>query len=347
MNIRNKPCKIILFFVLVVISFVLLLFSGFHFFTKVSIARNGTPICCDEPLVDFGKIYRPVIGRLKHTFIIRNTSQRTVGLHVPKKSCSCTEAKFTSSEIASGEQTELTITWKVPNHPGNVMVDVVVETSPPGNGQIKLRGKASVVDCLAVDPLEVSFGEVKPNETKISEIVVSIPLGQGSPSDVSFETTGGPHDEFFAALTKIVGHKMFIKASITGQAGEGLRDYSVIVKTGNPDQPRIEIPVHANHLGVYQAKPSAVLLKSAEAGSPIKWVRIISNNNDSSIKIERLVIDNPSLIDVHRRVADDNVVELGLSLKNSNTQDSHTGKVEVFLVGEAKPVTVRYLRVGA
>ena len=90
-------------FSLVVICIALLLFSGFCFFIKVLPAGTDTPICCDEPLVDFGKIYRPVQGKLNHTFIINNTSQRTVKLYIPQKSCSCTEAKFTSDEIGPGE----------------------------------------------------------------------------------------------------------------------------------------------------------------------------------------------------------------------------------------------------
>ena len=343
MKLTNKPCKVVFFFIFMAICIVLL-FSGFCFFTKVLPAFNDTPICCDEPLVDFGKIYRPVQDKLKHTFIIRNTSQRTVKLHVPQKSCSCTEAKFKSEEIGPGEQTEFAIAWKVPNRPGNLMVNVIVETLPP-IGQIKLQGKASVVDCFDVDPLEVSFGDVKPNETKNREIVISFPLDKRLSNDISFEATEGTHDEFLAELTRFVGKKMFIKASITGQAGEGLKDYSIIVKTGNPDQPKIEIPVHVNHLDVFQAKPSAVLL-SAKANSPIKWIRIISNNN-SLVKIERLVIDNSSLIDVQRKESGGNSVELGLFLKNSHSQEYNTGKVEVFLVGEAKPVTVRYVCLGA
>jgi hypothetical protein len=343
MSLSKKTTKVILSFISVIVCLTLLLLFGFHYLIKDSLLGDKNVISCDESSFDFGELYRPVRGKLKHTYIIKNTSPRSVKLNVSKKTCNCTEVNFSSTTVPSGGKTELTIAWDAPNRPGDTMLGAVVETVPPGDGEIKLYGKVSVKDCITVEPLQISFGNVKPNEIKTKEIKISAPLGKSLQDNISFLVKESLNHEFRTEFTKITNHKMVVKASILGQAGKGYMDYLLVVKTGEPIQPEIEIPINANHLDAYIAKPAAVFLKKDQTENQTKWVEIISNV-DIPAKIDKIVIDDPTGISAQVQESDSSV-KLGLKQKSEKEENGpYVGTVKAFIVGQDNPVLIRYMR---
>jgi hypothetical protein len=57
----------------------------------VSATRQQTSkLRCDNPVVDFGRIYRPT-GIISHTFIVFNASDSMQKVRVLRSSCGCTK----------------------------------------------------------------------------------------------------------------------------------------------------------------------------------------------------------------------------------------------------------------
>lgn len=304
--------------------------------------KKTQPLWCENAVIDFGYVYRPVNELVEHMYRIENTSSKPLKLKIAGKSCTCEKIELTHDQLNPGQFTELQMSWKVPSQLGPHAFEVFVEAVPKELGQVRLYGKISVIDHFVVEPFEISFGNIKPNETITKELKIQAPPGYDFSPNLSFSIKNDPNKTLRISTKQKTTYKMVLEISLTGQACMGLKDYGIIMKTGNPVQPEIQIPVHVNHLDLYQVQPAVVVFNKNQINNDAKWIKIISNSKTLA-KIERFIVDNPSMIDVHPRICDSDEMELGLSLKKSNPQGSHTGKIEVFLLGQAHPVIVRYL----
>ena len=94
--------------------------------------KSNEIIKCNEPLVGFGKFYPPFRQEFKHSFKIKNISGQNVKLFIASKSCSCSEISLGSKELARGKETELNVTWRVPNVPGDSGFGISLKTVPSG-----------------------------------------------------------------------------------------------------------------------------------------------------------------------------------------------------------------------
>jgi hypothetical protein len=137
-------------------------------------------------------------------------------------------------------------------------------------------------------------------------------------------------------------YKMIFDISVTGQAGKGVTNDLLIINTEDPAQPKIEIPIQANHLDLYEVKPPIVTLNNEQSSKDVKWVEIIGYNG-LVFQINRIVIDDPSLVAIESPSNNNDKTQFGICLKNSKPQKSKTGKIEVFVEGQIKPLIVHYL----
>lgn len=306
-------------------------------------SKKDQPLFCQNRNVDFGHIYRPVTKSVEHSYTIENTSSKPVELRIASKSCACAKAELTRTFIRPEEVAELQIAWKVSSQPGQQNFGVFVETLPSGSGGIEVGGTIFVRDHFVVEPQEISFGDIKPGQAKTRRFLVQAPSGQNLPAGLSCSIEANHGNELRVTRIQASDYKMTFDVSISGQTGQGQKHCAVIIVTGDPVQPEIQIPVSVNHLDVCQVQPAIVMFSKAQNGKEPKWVTVVSNT-DSPVMIQKVVVDKPSLVGVQIQKSDSINPKLGLYVKDSHQQkEPCTGAVTVFITGAAHPVTVRYL----
>lgn len=90
---------------------------------------------------DLGDI-DPDKGKITKTFRVANRGGNTLKIWAVATSCGCTRAAVKSKEIASGEETELTVTYDPSVHPGfvgKIKRVVYIQSNDPIHEEVELR----------------------------------------------------------------------------------------------------------------------------------------------------------------------------------------------------------------
>ncbi len=137
--------------------------------------------------------------------------------------------------------------------------------------------------------------------------------------------------------------RIVVGVSVTGHVGLGEKIYQLAIKTENVSQPVIDVFINARHLELFEAKPSVVLFDRGKFTNQTKLVKIVSNSN-SPIVIEKVRIDNSSIISVGqvREGSGADVVRLQyMEQQASNSQTE--GFICIYVVGHLEPIVIRYI----
>lgn len=105
----------------------------FLLLSSVCFAQEGRPgepvfstkLVSTERIHDFGKILEKD-GKVKHTFTLRNESQRTLEIITVNAWCGCTTATFSKEPIRPGKTTQVTVTYDPYSRPGHFSKEVMV-----------------------------------------------------------------------------------------------------------------------------------------------------------------------------------------------------------------------------
>jgi hypothetical protein len=357
---RNNPSRAMIsprcHYYLLFVSALLLLTAGIVYGVVTSWGRGGRDtrtarklagisLSCNQPSVDFGVLYRPVMDKIEHAFKIRNESSEMIRLRVKDRTCTCTNVEVTSDRVRPGEVAELRVTWNVPNLVGRPTLGVFLEAAK-GDGEewqraMEVRGSVLVRDVFNVNPRSLDFGKIATGETKQETIVVNAPQGETLGSEVKV-TVDGRTPEVAVNVKAETPYAKTVEVSVKGLAEKGVKDYRVQIETGRDKQPVIEVPVTARHIGEYTAKPEAVLLNvTHEDGVGTVEVR---NNSGCRIDVEKIEVDAPSVLGVEQSQVSADTVQLKIMPKSGqDKKEQSAGEILVYIKGSSLPVGIKYL----
>lgn len=97
----------------------------------------------DPYLWDFGRRQEGEI--LKHTFVLRNDSDRTLNIKDINTSCGCTVSEVKSKVIAPKESTTIDIKFNTKGYSGAIKQYVYVHTDTPDNPVIRFTVSAQII----------------------------------------------------------------------------------------------------------------------------------------------------------------------------------------------------------
>ncbi|UCG49044.1 MAG: DUF1573 domain-containing protein [Phycisphaerales bacterium] len=296
-------------------------------------------ITCDQPLIDFGRRYRPV-DTLEHVFKIRNVSQKKVKLRLGPVSCTCSTVDLAATDLAPGQETDLKTVWDLKGLKGNKLFNVSVQSTP--RGLVTLAGRVNIVDYLVIDKSSIALGDVRPKQKITEKLVIQAPPGEFLSEKVSV-LAPAQAPEFAVEVVSRTAKTMRVQVSVVGQPGKGIAEYPLVVNTHSPLQPRIEIPVFANHLEQFELRPAAVLFEHSSPELQTKWVTLVSHVDHAAV-IERVVVDDPNMISAQTKFEGSDV-KIGLQQNEHAKIDTvgRTGSVSVFLEGIKQPLLIRYV----
>lgn len=110
-----------------------------------------------EPIFEAGRLKQG--AEIEHVFTITNSGPETLRLDRAQSDCGCTVAELKKKELASGESTEVHITFKAGALVGSFNKTVRIFVEPEGSLVLSVRGRVQP-DFIA-DPPALDFGEVR------------------------------------------------------------------------------------------------------------------------------------------------------------------------------------------
>ena len=112
-----------------------------------SFALEAPPVTRQEPvdakIWDFGRIERGKV--LKHTFILKNKTAKTLKIKDVTTSCGCTVSQVKSKVLFPQESTSIDVQFNSSGYSGTVQQYVYVSTDNPDTPILKFTIKADVV----------------------------------------------------------------------------------------------------------------------------------------------------------------------------------------------------------
>jgi hypothetical protein len=91
---------------------------------------------------DFGMVTKDAI--LKHDFILKNSSEKTLNISGVNTSCGCTVSEITKNKVSPGESTLIRVSFNTKGYKGEVQQFVYVNTDDAENPVLKFTIKANV-----------------------------------------------------------------------------------------------------------------------------------------------------------------------------------------------------------
>jgi len=132
----------------------------------------------DDEEFDFGRM--DFMEKGKHDFTITNRGDRKLTLSPGTSSCSCTVSDFKNTELAPGQSTKVSVTWKSKGHVGRFRQSVSIITSDPLRPEIVLKVQGEFTHSAYTDPDELNFGQIAGNKpvTQEGRVFCNLPSQQ-------------------------------------------------------------------------------------------------------------------------------------------------------------------------
>ena len=225
--------------------------------TPAASTASGTPIILSEaPIFDFGT--RDNEGKVEHNFSIINKGTGILEIKDVKTSCGCTVADLTKKSLGPGESTEIAATFSLVGKSGNQSKFITITSNDPVTPSYKLQIKGKSVPPIMHEPRTVQFGRMFNDEGKTEIIKITAMREDLSFKIASIDTT------LPAIKTKIneiePGKAYEIAVSTTDALVEGNFTESLTIKTNDPGQRPIVVPVTGQVIGDIAVTPPQVTL---------------------------------------------------------------------------------------
>ena len=138
-----------------------------------------------DPKHDFGVMSPGEDG--ERAFTIKNVGNEPLTLRVGATSCKCTLGSLAKDSIQPGEQTEVTLSWKINTDSSEFSQTAQLHTNDPTNPVINLAVSGRIVRDIEMVPRSLSFGEVASGEPiELTAKVYSYIDGRIQPTETRF-----------------------------------------------------------------------------------------------------------------------------------------------------------------
>lgn len=125
----------------------------------------------EDNVFDFGTM-EPHQRRI-HTFVVRNEGTAPLELREGKSSCKCTIGDVGDNEVAPGEQTVVTLSWRSGEGNRDFAHEAEVLTNDPDSPVLRCRIEGRILSRLLIEPKELAMPGVQPGVAEQSTVTLS------------------------------------------------------------------------------------------------------------------------------------------------------------------------------
>ena len=238
----NKAALNLWGFLLLALSCFLVLASGHVVAGEGSGEGTYARIQFSEKAYDFGTMYQN--EEVTHAFAFRNIGTGLLKVEKVKSSCGCTAALPKKRELAPGEETTLSVTFKSGNMRDRVTKHIYIDTNDAVEPRATLNITATIKVEVEVSPSGVYVGSLGVGE-KAERSVEIIPV-----SARSFRVLETSSDHPDVRVKRIVppakgGEPYRLMIELGPVSEPGRVNAKVLVRTDLAHTPEISIPVYA------------------------------------------------------------------------------------------------------
>lgn len=254
-------------------------------------AEAGTPkIVIDEPDYKFGELWsgKPV----DHTYIVKNTGDGVLKITAVKPACGCTVAKEYDKEILPGQTGKIPVTISTAKMKNAITKAITVTCNDPANASVKLSIGGTLKERISMEPATAgNFGRLKPGET--GEQVVTLKNNTDQPVELTLPAEKVPG---YATIleAKTPGQLYELKIKAEGPFPDKQSRSNLVLKTNNPDQATVEIPLSVFIPAAIEVTPPEVIIQAAQE-APRNQKLAVRLNTPAPAKVTAIESDNPEI----------------------------------------------------
>lgn len=305
------------------------------FLTASTIHAKSAPIMSlSKTLHDFGDVFSG--AQLEYEYVFKNIGKEPLKLLGINASCGCTVVDApTGKAIAANKSSSIKIKFDTTDFEGLVSKSIVVMTNEKLRNSRILTFKANIAKRYIVTPPVINFSRVS-YSTNPQRVVTIRPNQNG---DLKVVKVSYPEKKFSVSQVQNLDGSLSLEVRLKQPLKTGFLREEIKIKTSNPLQRTLKIPVTANILG-----PIVVRQKSVELGSIKATTNVVREVTfDSKLAFEPHVqklelylngtkLKNTQIVDSQftRKLDDKKSWLLELSVKNTESvQGSLKGKIFV------------------
>jgi hypothetical protein len=220
-------------------------------------AAPGSPapkVAVDQLEYDFGKMEIEKSGRRE--FTVTNQGNALLKLTKGETTCRCTASDLEKSELAPGESTKITLSWRPTAEPGPYKQTATFYTNDPHKSRFTITISGTITATLRARPATLTLSRISNHETTQGTTAIlsylDEPLELGTPR---FEENG--LSQYFEGTTKplaegeikeYMGAKSGFLLTLTIKPGlpEGAFKQTITFTTNNPNRKELAIPIEGS-----------------------------------------------------------------------------------------------------
>ena len=205
----------------------------------------------------FGRMERKATGH--HTFVLKNMGDHPLVLRKGKTTCKCTLSDMADCELLPGASKDVTLEWTAKTNDTIFRQEATIFTNDPRRRTVTLTIEGLIVDSLVVNPPEIVFTNLTPDEESTAKTRAFTSLSD------DLQIVGHKFDNAETAQFFEVHSTPLAKDSIPPEMKAGC-EISVTVKPGMPAGPiEQKVRLQTNLPDI----PDAEIKINGRIGSPI------------------------------------------------------------------------------
>ncbi len=231
--------------------------GDFRHLSRLDGSEAGGKAQFSELEFDFGAMDISAEG--SHAFRITNVGKGPLQIEAGDTSCGCTLSEIEHTELAPGQATEVTVTWRADGKIGPYRHTATVLTSDPEQSRVTLTVSGRITQAVRVVPQELAFGQLAVGEAAGGEVELFCHLDEplevvnwefSEPEEAQFfDVTIEPLDE--AAIESDPDAKSGVRVRVALKPGlpQGAFRQTIRLKTNLDEVPEVAVPVRGNLAG--------------------------------------------------------------------------------------------------
>ncbi len=206
---------------------------------------------------DFGTMDEKAEGR--YDFTVTNVGEGTLEVTGGDTSCGCTMSEIEKSELAPGDSTNVTVTWRGEGREGPFRHTATVYTSDPEQSRVTFTVSGRITQAVRVVPGELVFSQLAVGDSANGEVQLfcnldkrlEAPSWRFSESDESafFEVAVEPMSAEQLSSDPNARSGLSLKVTLKPGLPQGPFRQRILLKTNLDEAPELAIPVRGSLVG--------------------------------------------------------------------------------------------------
>jgi hypothetical protein len=244
------------------------LFSGVGGILSPAAAQPA--IFVEDPLHNYGPLYREDQSTIGHTFVVQNLGDETLEIRGVDPSCGCTKAEISRNEIPPGETAQLYAELQFKRQIGGERIRVTVGSNDPNHPSLDLGLTGELIRRWYLFPNRINAGIMSGSDTHTEVVTLtSHHLSEASAKrvtgivvenpNVKVEPLKDPQVESKEGYWEV--RRVYEVSVQTGDSVAANASARAVFVTDDPDRPEILLPIEWVAEGDLTFDPRSLSLK--------------------------------------------------------------------------------------